>query len=395
MKARIEGIRTYRLILDTGYHLDLENCLYVPECARNLVSVSRLDMLGFYIKFENRTFHLCKDNKCYGFGTLIDSLYRFNLDVNFAESLFQVESSIGVKRSALKENSAYLWHKRLGHISKERLVRLEKSEILPALDFSDWDVCVDCIKEKQTKHITKKPATRSSGLLEIIHTNICGSFDVPSWGGERYSITFIDDYSRYGYIYLLHDKSQSVNTLEMFINEVERQLDRKVKIVRSDRWGEYYGRSDERGQCPGPFAKFLESRGICAQYTMPGTPQQNGVAERRNRTLMDMVRIMVSNCTLPSSLWMYALRTATYLLNRVPSKAVHKTPYEQWTGKKPSLRHLHVWGCEAEVRLYNPRENKLDPRTVSGFFIGYPERSKGYRFHCPNHSMRIVETGNA
>ena len=128
---------------------------------------------------------------------------------------------------------------------------------------------------------------------------------------------------------------------------------------------------------------------------MPGTPQQNGVAERRNHTLMDMVRSMMNNSSVPVSLWMYALRTAAYLLNRIPSKAVPKTPYELGTGRKPSLRHLHVWGCQAEVRIYNPHERKLDPRTISGFFIGYPEKSKGYRFYCPNHSMRILESGNA
>jgi len=123
---------------------------------------------------------------------------------------------------------------------------------------------------------------------------------------------------------------------------VERQLDRKVKVVRSDGGGEYYGKFNESGQCPGPFAKLLESRGICAQYTMPGTPQQNGVAEKRNHTLMEMVRSMINYSNVPLSLWMYALKNATYLLNRVPSKAVHETPYELWTGRKPSLRHLHV-----------------------------------------------------
>ena len=128
---------------------------------------------------------------------------------------------------------------------------------------------------------------------------------------------------------------------------------------------------------------------------MPGTPQQNGVAERRNRTLMDMVRSMISNSSLPKSLWTYALKTAVYLLNKIPSKAVPKTPFELWTGRKPSLRHLHVWSCPAEARMYNPHEKKLDSRTVSGYFIGYPEKSKGYRFYCPNHSSRIIETGNA
>ncbi|XP_019056627.1 PREDICTED: probable receptor-like protein kinase At5g47070 [Tarenaya hassleriana] len=326
----------------------------------------------------------------------MDGLYRFNLDRKFSESLFNVENIMGVKRSAPNnESSALLWHQRLGHISKERLIRLVKNEILPSLDFSDLGVCIDCIKGKQTKHTVKKAATRSTQLLELIHTDICGPFDISTWGGERYFITFIDDYSRYGYTYLLHDKSQSVNILEVFINEVERQLEKKVKVVRSDRGGEYYGKYNETGQCPGPFAKFLESKGICAQYTMPGTPQQNGVAERRNRTLMNMVRSMISNSSLPLSLWMYALKTSTYLLNRVPSKAIPKTPYELWTGRKPSLRHLHVWGCQAEIRIYNPHEKKLDPRTISGFFIGYPEKSKGFIFYCPNHSTRIMETGNA
>ncbi|GJX48932.1 retrovirus-related pol polyprotein from transposon TNT 1-94 [Tanacetum coccineum] len=144
-------------------------------------------------------------------------------------------------------------------------------------------------------------------------------------------------------------------------------------------------------QVPGPFAKFLESHGICAQYTMPGTPQQNGVAERRNRTLMEMVRSMISKSSLPKSLWIYALRTAMYLLNRVPSKSVPKTPFVLWTGRKPSLRHLHVCGCPAEARVYNPQEKKLDSRTVSGYFIGYPEKSKGYRGSVENQVVDIHE----
>ena len=128
---------------------------------------------------------------------------------------------------------------------------------------------------------------------------------------------------------------------------------------------------------------------------MPSTPQQNGVAERRNRTLMEMVRSMMSYSSVPISLWGEALKTAMYILNKVPSKAVPKTPFELWTGRKPSLRHIHIWGCPAEVRIYNPHKKKLDSGTISGYFIGYPDKSKGYKFYCLNHSVRIVETGNA
>jgi transposase InsO family protein len=337
---------------------------------------------------------LFKNTIFIGSGNLCDGLYKLNLNSDFVESLLTLHHNVGTKRSLINENSSILWHRRLGHISKERLERLVKDEILPNLDFTDFDVCVDCIKGKQTKH-TKKCATRSGRLLEIVHTDICGPFDSASFGREKYFITFIDDFSRYCYIYLLHKKSQAVDALEVYITEVERQLDRKVKVVRSDRGGEYYGRYDGLAQCPGPFAKLLEKHGICAQYTMPGTPKQNGVVERRNRTLMDMVRSMLSNFSLPISLWMEALKTAVYLLNKVPSKAVPKTPFELWTGRKPSLRHLHVWVCRAEARIYNPHEKKLDFKTISGYFIGYPAKSKGYRFYCPTHSTKIVETGNA
>jgi len=154
--------------------------------------------------------------------------------------------NVGTKRSLVNENSAYLWHKRLGYISKERMQRLMKNEILPNLDFTDLGVYIDCIRGKQTKY-TKKGATRSTKLLEVIYTDICGPFDIPSFSKESYFITFIDDFSRYGYIYLLRDKSQSVNALEVYIKKVKRQLDRNVKILRLDKCGEYYGKYDESG----------------------------------------------------------------------------------------------------------------------------------------------------
>ena len=127
---------------------------------------------------------------------------------------------------------------------------------------------------------------------------------------------------------------------------------------------------------------------------MPGFPDQNAVAERRNRTLMDMVRSMRSNIKLPQYLWTETLKTVVYILNQITTKVVSKTPFESFKGWKPSLQHIRVWGCPSEVGIYNPQEKKLDPRTISGYFNGYAERSKGYRFYCPSHSTRIVESRN-
>ena len=124
--------------------------------------------------------------------------------------------------------------------------------------------------------------------------------------------------------------------------------------MSSDRGGEYYGKYIENGHAPGAFTKFLQENGIVSQYTMHCSPDQNGVAERRNRTLMDMVRSMRNNSKLPQYLWTETLKTVVYILNQVLTKAVSKTPFESFKGWKPSLQHIRVWGCPSEVRIYKP-----------------------------------------
>lgn len=188
VKASVEPIGTFCLILDTGHHLDLFQTLYVPTCSRNLVSVSRLDLDGFTFNIDNKCLSVFKNTSFVGSGILIDGLYKLKLDGIFAETLLTLHPKVGTKRSIRDDSSSFLWHKRLGHISRERIERLVKNEVLPNLDFTDFGVCVDCIKGKQTKH-TKKGVTRSSELLEIIHTDICGPFDAPSFSGEKYFIT--------------------------------------------------------------------------------------------------------------------------------------------------------------------------------------------------------------
>jgi transposase InsO family protein len=156
--------------------------------------------------------------------------------------------------------------------------------------------------------------------------------------------------------------------------------------------GEYYGRHTLCGQVLGPFVRYLRENGIVSQYSTLGEPHQNGVAKRRNHTLMDMVHSMLSYSTLPVRLWMEALKTAIHILSRVPSKAVPKTPYELWTSRKPTQNYLHIWGCPVEAKVFNPTQKKLDDRTISFHFIGYLERSKGFRFYCLDRHTKFVET---
>ena len=148
VRASIEAIGTYHLFLDTDHHLDLFQTFYVPSISRNLVFQPKLDLDGYFINFWNKSFSLFKKASFVGYGILCDRLYKFKLNDQFTETLLTLHHNVGTERSLINKNSSNLWHKRLGHISRERLERLVKDEILPNLDFTDFSVCVDCIKGK-------------------------------------------------------------------------------------------------------------------------------------------------------------------------------------------------------------------------------------------------------
>ena len=158
--------------------------------------------------------------------------------------------------------------------------------------------------------------------------------------GASYFITFIEDYTRYVHVYLISLKSQALDCFIQYINEVENQLDRKIKALRIDRGREYLSEQ---------FEKLCNDKGILRQLTTPRTLQQNGVDERRNRTLLEMVRSMMAQANPRIQYWGDALMTAAYILNRVSRKLVSSTPYELWTGRKPDLNWPHPWGSAAYI----------------------------------------------
>ena len=176
-------------------------------------------------------------------------------------------------------------------------------------------------------------------------------------------------------------KSKACEKFKEFKVEVENQLDKCIKAIRSDRGGEYLLRD---------FKDYLIENGIVSQIVAPGTPQQNGVAKRRNRTLLEMVRSMISYSTLPISFLEYALNTAMYLLNLVPSKSVPKTPVELWNGRKPSMRHLHIWGCPAHMLKGN--SDKLQSKTEVVFYVGYPKGTAGGLFYSHKDNKVFIST---
>jgi hypothetical protein len=192
---------------------------------------------------------------------------------------------------------------------------------------------------------------------------------VPVCGGFHYFVTFTDDLSHYGYIYLMRQKSETFEKFKEFRNEVENHCN-KIKFLRSDSGGEYLSYE---------FGEHLRECGIVRQLMPPSTPQRNDVSERRNRTLLDMVHSMMSLTDLPLSFWGYALEAAAFTLNRAPYKSVEMTQYELWNGKKPNLSFLKIWGCDVYVKRLQP--NKLEPKSDKCVFVGYPRETTGYSFY--------------
>ena len=283
------------------------------------------------------------------------------------------------KRKWSEINNTELWHMRLGHIGVRRLTQLVKNGLIENLTIEPYPTCESCIRGKMTKAPFTGVGHRATDLLELVHSDVCGPMSQTAHSGFLYFVTFTDDVSRYGYVYLMKHKSETFEKFKEFRNEVEKQTGQYIKCLRSDRGGEYMS---------GEFTDYLKENGILAQYTPPGTPQHNGVSERRNRTLLDMVRSMLSFTDLPYFLWGYALLTSAHLLNKIPSKAVPTTPYEIWTGRKPNLNYVKVWGCPAYVRM--AQQNKLMPRGQKFKFVRYPSNTKGYLFYDTEHRNVFV-----
>ncbi|KAK2993848.1 hypothetical protein RJ640_027325 [Escallonia rubra] len=211
--------------------------------------------------------------------------------------------------------------------------------------------------------------------LELIHTDVCGPIDPASLGKNIYFLLFIDDYSRKTWVYFLKQKSEVFSTFKRFKALVEKQSGYQIKAMRSDRGGEFISKE---------FKAFCEENGIRRPLTIPYSPQQNGVVERKNRSIVNMTRSMLKSKNLPKEFWAEAVVCAVYLSNRSPTRSVwNQTPQEAWSGYKPSVSHLKVFGSIAYVHVPDQQRKKLDDKSEKFIFIGYSQESKGYKLYNP------------
>ena len=367
----------------------IKNVRHVPSLRYNLISIPTMALLGHRTSFDidGAIITQKRDGKLLATGSLLPTrLYTLDLYAS------QPTSNIALV------TTLRLWHERLAHVDSAGIKSMADHGVVEGIKYASSKIpeCTGCILGKGHRTpIPKKSLTQTSKVLELVHSDVLGPIEVKSVGGSRYVITFIDDYSNWTAEYTMRKKSESLDRFKQYktyaechTNQVLQKLhvhesmeknddsvatDIKLKILRSDNGGEYL--SNE-------FKQFLSDHGIKHELTVSYTPQQNGVAERMNRTLLNLVRSLLYHKNIEKRFWAEAMATAVYVRNRVTSRALpaNTTPHHIWHGTTPNLSHLRVFGSQCWYVVPKQKVKKLDPRAREAIMMGYSTQSKGYKF---------------
>ncbi len=392
--AKVAGIGTVAIpILVGGKKVKclLRNVMHVPDLGYQLLSVPTFDKLGLTTSFHSKRCQISSGTKILATATMNGNLY-------------ELDTYPKPRGTALIANSLHVWHQRLAHTHPSTIIEMSRTKAVEGLEIKnppkESSNCAGCVLGKGHRTaILKKSVKQTTKLLELVDSDVNGPFEVSSLGVSRYFVTFIDDFSRWTSLYTMKAKSETFKCFKRFhvyaekhtgariesVNVIKRtsKTAEELKTLRIDNGGEYI--SNE-------FKSYLQEHGIQHQLTVAYTPQQNGVAERMNRTLMDCVRSLLYTAKLDKKFWAEALSNAVYIRNRMVSRSLPKniTPYERWKGSKPDLSHIRIFGCQCCFVLPKVEVRKLDARSKERIMMGYSTQSKGYKIWDTESTKLIV-----
>ena len=350
---------------------------FIPELRNNLLSIGQLQEKDLAVLLQHgkaKVFHPTR-------GLIMESQMSANrMFVISAKVIMPNSNCFKITSSDITS----LWHRRYGHLNLKGLRTLSSKNMVTGLPVinDEAEVCKDCMFGKHHRDIIPKTSMwRASKKLQLVHADICGPISPSSHSGKRYVITFIDDYSRKIWAYLLTQKSEALSKFKTYKVLTEKESGETIGCLRTDR-GEFTSIE---------FHDFCNAQGIRRQLTAPHTPQQNGVAERRNRTIMNIVRSMLSEKGLQKEFWPEAVNWAVHVMNRSPTLSVKNvTPEEAWTGIKPCVDHFRVFGSVAFVHVPDCQRKKLDNKSVKCILLGTSEESKAYRLYDPVNKKVVI-----
>jgi transposase InsO family protein len=356
----------------------LRHVLHVPSMSSNLLSVHK------FCKDNNASFHFDASKfriKDLSSGRLLYSGLSERGLYPIHGAIFPESTSPQSFHTSAIDVSSSLWHNRLGHPQQIVLHHvLQKRLSLPVSN--THSVCSHCLAGKMHQLPFPKSVSITSRPLEIVHSDVWGPAPITSNNGTRFYVIFVDDFTRFTWFFPLHHKSQVLSSFMHFKSTMENLLSCTLKILRTDCGGEYSKHE---------FQNFCSSTGVLHQFTCPHTSQQNGVAERKHRHIVDKGLTLMSQASLPLHLWPYAFSTSVFLINRLPSP--HRgfiSPWERLFGSIPSYSSFRSFGCACYPLLRPYSKHKLLPRSVQCVFLGYPSNAKGFLCFDPVLSRFFV-----
>ncbi|KAM1556843.1 hypothetical protein PS2_040150 [Malus domestica] len=362
----VQGKGNVRMEVNGMIHV-ITSVFYVPDLKNNLLSIGQLQEKGLSVLIQHGRCKIFHSDK----GLIMETKMSSN-------RMFAISARCPPKEqrcfSSQTTDQARLWHCRYGHLSWNGLKVLQQKRMVEGMPqfTASQRVCEDCLVGRQHRDPFPRESTwRASEVLQLVHADICGPINPMSNSKKRYLITFIDDFSRKTWVYFLVEKSEAFGTFKSYKARVEKETGTPIRSLRTDRGGEFTSHE---------FTSFCQENGVHRQLTAAYTPQQNGVAERKNRTIMNMVRSMLSAKQVPKTFWPEGVNWAVHVLNRCPTLSVkNKTPEEAWNGHKPSVDHFRIFGCIAHAHVPDNKRVKLDDRSLKCILIGVSEESKAYR----------------
>jgi len=415
-KLRVAGVGNVRLLVNGAtqageprtHVVHLVGALHVPDLSTNLFSVGNATHAGHLVRFEGDHCDIVDPSGVvvvHARRSLGDGLYKFGTTLQTAhDAVAQLELPDVCALLAevpVMVSQQQLWHERFGHIPHVTIMAMQQHGIVTGLNLQaagaggsdqreQHPFCVACAQGKQHAEpirISNVPnATRAQAPLELVHTDVVGPMRTVSHEGYRFFISLVDDFSRRVWVLPLKLKADVLEVFTLWHATVEKQTGRVVKAVRSDNGGEYIGLA---------FEHYLQQRGIVHQRSAPYTPQQNGVAERSNRSVMEMARAMMHHAHLDYTFWVEAVGAAAYVKNRCAHRALPAgiTPEEAYSGVKPDVGNLRVFGCDAYLLVPEELRHKLESKSHRCVFLGYTMEPGTFRFWDPQRK-RVIASRN-
>ncbi|KAL7278680.1 hypothetical protein ACG7TL_007682 [Trametes sanguinea] len=391
VKALGEGLVRGETFIDgVKWSIDLPKVCYIPMASSRLFSTGSIEKNGYSIFQGDKKMSIFDKlpSGAVSHGSTIKIEGRkilegvFNPINNLYDFVLEIKSGGHVH---LSKTDYKTWHRRFGHAGKEALRHLPKNvKGVDHVDPADDEPCEGCAYGKSHRLPFPPSEKRATEPLELVHTDLDGPMRTASVGnGYLYFASFIDDFSGLGIAYYLKRKSDAMKAFDSFKAWAETQTGKKIKRVRSDRGGEYL--SNE-------FTQHLLDLGIEHQKSTPDSPQQNGRAERWNRTIVEKAMSMLHHAGLSHGFWQLAVEAAVHIYNRQPMRRLKwRCPITAWDGTVPDVSYFRVFGCKAFVHVQkSKREGKLDKKAVEMIFVGYEPGTKGYKFWNPATRSIVV-----